>query len=131
MRLLNRYSGVVAAALFAAATLASAQEAKAKKAAAAPMDEKAAMDAMMKAGAPGDAHKKLEAMTGTWDAKVTSWMAPGKPPIESTGTSEADMLNAAREKARELGADAIVKLDTERVYNPPTAVYDPFYYDPF
>jgi len=51
--------------------------------------------------------------------------------LESTGTSEADMLNDAREKARQLGADAIVKLDTERIYIPPTAVYDPFYYDPF
>jgi hypothetical protein len=50
--------------------------------------------------------------------------------IESTGTSEADMLNDAREKARELGAHAIVRLETERIYNPPVAVYDPWY-DPF
>ena len=50
--------------------------------------------------------------------------------IESSGMSEADMLNDAREKARALGADAIVKLDTERVYNPPMAVYDPWY-DPY
>jgi hypothetical protein len=51
--------------------------------------------------------------------------------LESTGTSEADMLNDAREKARQLGADAIVRVGTERAYTPPTAVYDPFYYDPF
>jgi hypothetical protein len=50
--------------------------------------------------------------------------------IESEGTSEADMLNDAREKARALGADAVVKLETERVYHPPVAVYDPWY-DPF
>jgi hypothetical protein len=50
--------------------------------------------------------------------------------IESTGTSEADMLNDAREKARGLGADAIVRLETDRIYNPPVAVYDPWY-DPF
>ena len=50
--------------------------------------------------------------------------------IESTGTSEADMLNDAREKARALGADAIVRLEAERTYNPPVAVYDPWY-DPF
>ena len=50
--------------------------------------------------------------------------------LESSGTSEADMLNDARDKARELGADAIVKLDTERVFHPPTAIYDPWY-DPF
>jgi hypothetical protein len=50
--------------------------------------------------------------------------------IESTGFSEADMLNDAREKARQLGADAIVRLETERAYYPPTAIYDPWY-DPF
>jgi len=50
--------------------------------------------------------------------------------IESSGTSEADMLNEAREKARALGADAVVKLETERMYHPPMAVYDPWY-DPF
>ncbi|MGZ9092869.1 MAG: hypothetical protein ACXW3T_15120 [Rhodoplanes sp.] len=50
--------------------------------------------------------------------------------LESSGSSEADMLNDAREKARELGADAIVRLDTERVFHPPAAIYDPWY-DPF
>jgi hypothetical protein len=50
--------------------------------------------------------------------------------LESSGGSEADMLNDAREKARELGADAVLRLDSERVYNPPMAVYDPWY-DPY
>src|SRR5215210_183571 len=43
------------------------------------------------------------------------------------GASEADLLNDAREKARALGADAIVKLETERIYHQPVAVYDPWY----
>ena len=50
--------------------------------------------------------------------------------IESSGGSEADMLNDAREKAKALGADAIVKTETERHYHPPVAVYDPWY-EPF
>jgi hypothetical protein len=50
--------------------------------------------------------------------------------IESRGGSEATMLNDAREKARALGADALVKLETERLYHQPIAVYDPWY-DPF
>jgi hypothetical protein len=50
--------------------------------------------------------------------------------IESRGGSEAAMLNDAREKARALGADALVKLETERLYHQPMAVYDPWY-DPF
>ena len=43
------------------------------------------------------------------------------------GGSEATLLNDAREKARALGADAILKLETERVYHPPITVYDPWY----
>jgi hypothetical protein len=50
--------------------------------------------------------------------------------IESRGASEAELLNDAREKAKALGADAIVRLEVERVYHPPVAVYDPWY-DPF
>ena len=50
--------------------------------------------------------------------------------IESRGDSEAELINDAREKARALGADAIVKIETEREYHPPVAVYDPWY-DPF
>jgi hypothetical protein len=50
--------------------------------------------------------------------------------LESRGLSEAQLLEDAREKAKALGADAIVKLETERIYHPPVAVYDPWY-DPF
>src|SRR5215471_804379 len=69
----------------AAASSAMAQE---KKAAEMPPDAKAAMEAMQKAATPGDAHKKLDAMIGTWDAKVSMWMDPSKTPEVSTGTSE-------------------------------------------
>ena len=46
--------------------------------------------------------------------------------LESRGTSEAAMLNDAREKAAQLGANAIVRIETERIYHPPVAVYDPW-----
>jgi hypothetical protein len=46
--------------------------------------------------------------------------------LESRGTSEAAMLNDAREKAAALGANAIVKIETERIYHPPVAIYDPW-----
>lgn len=49
--------------------------------------QKAMMEAWMKASTPGDAHKKLDNMVGTWDVTVKSWMAPGQPPMESTGTA--------------------------------------------
>ncbi len=52
-------------------------------------EEKAQMDAMMRAATPGDAHKKLASMIGTWDAKVKMYpMQPGAPVQESTGVSE-------------------------------------------
>lgn len=54
---------------------------------AAPMDEKAAMEMMQKAATPGEAHKKLDAVVGTFDAKVKMWTDPSKPPAESGGTS--------------------------------------------
>jgi len=50
--------------------------------------QKAQMEAWMKAATPGDAHKKLDHMVGTFDVKVKSWMAPAAPPMESTGTAE-------------------------------------------
>lgn len=50
--------------------------------------------------------------------------------LESHGGSEAEMLNDARQKAGALGADALVKLETERRFHDPVAVYDPWY-DPF
>ena len=71
------------------AAIAAAAPAQDKKPAGQPaMDEKAMMEAYQKAGMPGEAHKALEAMVGTWDTKVTSWMAPGTEPMMSTGVSE-------------------------------------------
>ncbi|MGE5277075.1 MAG: DUF1579 domain-containing protein [Acidobacteriota bacterium] len=87
MRFRNFLGGLAIAMLVAGAAWAQEKPA-AKKAKPAPMDEKAAMEAMQKAATPGDAHKKLEGMVGTFDAKVKMWMDPSKPPEESTGTSE-------------------------------------------
>ncbi len=50
------------------------------------MPKAAEMEAMTKAGTPGDAHKKLDQFAGTWKAKVTHWMEPGAPPSVSAGT---------------------------------------------
>jgi hypothetical protein len=54
------------------------------------------MEAMQKAATPGDEHKKLEPLVGTFDAKVQMWMAPGQPPQESTGTSETTWVLGGR-----------------------------------
>jgi hypothetical protein len=85
-----RWLGTGLAVAVLLAGVAGAQEKgaeKGTKAAAAP-DQKAMLEAMQKAATPGEAHKKLEAVVGTFDVKVTMWMDPGKPPAESTGTAE-------------------------------------------
>lgn len=72
--------------LAAAAALSAADKPKPKAPAPSPA-EKAAMEAMAKAASPGPEHKKLEEMVGTWDTTMTSWMAPGGPPMVSKGTT--------------------------------------------
>jgi hypothetical protein len=75
--------GALALALVAGGAFAQ----DAKKPAAPSAEEKAAMEAMMKAMSPGEAHKKLDAMVGTFNTAVKSYMAPGAPPSESGGVS--------------------------------------------
>jgi hypothetical protein len=60
------------------------------------LDEKAAMEAMMKAATPGEAHKKLDPLAGSWDAVVTMWMDPSKPPTESKATAETKWIMGNR-----------------------------------
>lgn len=58
--------------------------------------EKAMWDKMAQAGAPGDAHKKLEPLIGKFTIKSKSWMDPAKPPEESTATSERKWIMGGR-----------------------------------
>lgn len=51
-------------------------------------------------------------------AKLESRGVPGEP--------ETALLEDARSRARELGADAIVLQETTRVYQPPIVMYDPW-----
>jgi hypothetical protein len=68
-----------------------------EKPAAKKMDmDPAMMEAMMKAGMPGPAHKMLDGMAGSWDTKVSSWMVPGSEPMVSNGTSENKWIMGGR-----------------------------------
>jgi hypothetical protein len=51
-------------------------------------EEKAGMEAMMKAMMPGENHKLLDNMVGRFDVKVTTWMQPGGAPMVSTGKAD-------------------------------------------
>jgi hypothetical protein len=59
-------------------------------------EQKALMEAWAKFATPGEGHKALAGMVGTWDAEVTSWMEPGQPPTKSKGTSENRMVLGGR-----------------------------------
>jgi uncharacterized protein DUF1579 len=50
-------------------------------------EQKAEMDAYMKAGTPGAPHQALAASVGNYDLKVKSWHEPGGPAMEDTGTA--------------------------------------------
>jgi len=53
-------------------------------------------EAMMKAGTPGEAHKRLAGMAGSWNTKVSFWMAPGAQPMTMNGTSENKWIMGGR-----------------------------------
>jgi hypothetical protein len=55
-----------------------------------------AEEAMMKAATPGEQQKKLARMAGDWTFTNRAWMAPGQPPMESTGTMHAELLLGGR-----------------------------------
>ncbi|MFI5143593.1 MAG: DUF1579 domain-containing protein [Thermoanaerobaculales bacterium] len=59
-------------------------------------EQQAMMEAWMKAATPGENHKLLEPMVGTFNAKVTMWGMPGQPPDVSSGTSENSWVLGGR-----------------------------------
>lgn len=50
----------------------------------------------MKMAAPGANHEVLKRMEGTFDSKAQFWMAPGAPPLESTGRMVNTLLLGGR-----------------------------------
>jgi hypothetical protein len=66
------------------------------KPAAAPAMGNAEMEAMMKAASPGEPQKKLARLAGDWTFTNTMWMAPGQPPVTSTGTMHGVLLMGGR-----------------------------------
>jgi hypothetical protein len=90
---------VLTCALAAAAPPALAQDGGSKP------DEKAMMEAMAKAAAPGPEHKQLEAMVGSWTTETKTWMAPGQPPMVSSGAAENTSILGGRYIQQEYKGD--------------------------
>jgi hypothetical protein len=54
-------------------------------------EQKAQMDAWMKAMTPGKQHQDLAAKVGTWEGSVSMWEAPGQAPQVSQARAERTM----------------------------------------
>jgi hypothetical protein len=59
-------------------------------------DMQASMEIYSKLATPGAPHKLLAGMAGIWHTRTKSWMEPGQPPMESTGTCEQKTLLGGR-----------------------------------
>ena len=55
------------------------------------MDMQAMMEVYKKVGTPGEPHKLLAKLEGSWITKTTGWLE-GKPAMESTGTCEQKLV---------------------------------------
>lgn len=60
------------------------------------IDIEAEMEVYKRLGTPGEAHKLLAKMAGSWNTLTRSWMEPGKPPMESSGVCEQRMILGGR-----------------------------------
>lgn len=54
-------------------------------------EQKAEMEAYVKAGTPGEAHAALARMAGSYDLAIKSWHTPDGPPMEEKGTATRTM----------------------------------------
>jgi hypothetical protein len=54
------------------------------------------IEVYQKLGTPGEPHRMLATMAGKWDARVKSWPAPDRPPMESSGVCEQKMVLGGR-----------------------------------
>jgi Protein of unknown function (DUF1579) len=66
------------------ASIAAAEDQKVEQ----PMDPEAMMAVYKKLARPGEPHKQLASLAGSWTTTTKEWMEPDKPPVESTGTTE-------------------------------------------
>ncbi len=69
------------------------------------MDMQAVMEIYRKAGTPGEPHKKLAKLEGSWSTRSKGWMEPGKPPMESSGTCEQKMILGGHYLRQEYAGD--------------------------
>ena len=67
-------------------------------------EQKAEMEAYMKAGTPGPQHQALAAMAGEYTLKIKSWHEAGAPPTEEGGTARRSMTLDGRVLLEEIAS---------------------------
>ena len=70
------------------------------------------MEVYQKIATPGAPHKLLSNMAGSWRTRTKMWMEPGKPPMESEGSSKQTMLLGGRYLQQEFTGDMMGALFT-------------------
>jgi hypothetical protein len=60
------------------------------------MDPKSVMETYERLATPGEPHKRMAGLAGSWTTTTKAWPEPGKPPIESSGSCEQTMLLGGR-----------------------------------
>jgi hypothetical protein len=56
------------------------------------IDMQKIMEIYKKVGTPGEPHKLLARLEGSWITRSRGWVEPDKPPMDSTGTCEQKMI---------------------------------------
>lgn len=69
------------------------------------MSMEAMMEVYRKLGTPGEPHRVLSNMAGSWSTRVKSWPEPDKPSMESSGTCEQKMVLGGRFLQQEFTGD--------------------------
>jgi len=67
-------------------------------------EQKAEMEAYMKAGTPGAPHQAMAAAAGSYDLKIRSWHDANGPAEEETGTATRSMMLGGRVMVEELSS---------------------------
>jgi len=88
-----RNTAICIALVFAIPALVHAADAKpAAKPPEMSAEQKAMMEAYMKAGTPGTQHAAMAKRAGDYELTITSWDAPGAPPVTDTGKASRKMV---------------------------------------
>jgi hypothetical protein len=89
-----RLISCVMISLFLLAGMSVTMAAEKKKPSEAEM--KAVMETYAKLATPGEPHKGLATLVGSWETKTKAWMKPDQAPMESKGSCEQKMILGGR-----------------------------------